>query len=123
MLFRHYIRHGIREAHLVLARTLFWEHASRYKLNERQQAAVRRALAPWMDEARGEDGTLSNRHYRAVTGANRITASRDLAYLVELGLLVAHGAGRGAAYRIPLERFIPGSAQGATRMGDGASPR
>jgi hypothetical protein len=58
-----------------------------------------------------EEGTLSNRHYRTVTGANRITATRDLVQLVEFGLLISHGAGRGAAYRVPLERFLPGSIQ------------
>jgi len=113
------IRHGIREAHLVLARTLFWEHASKVKMNERQQAALRKALALRTDGAPEEDGTLSNRHYRTVTGANRITATRDLVQLVELGLLIPHGAGRGASYRVPLERFLPRSAQDVGGMVDG----
>ncbi len=53
------------------------------------------------------------------TGANRITATRDLVQLVELGLLIPHGAGRGAAYRVPLERFLPEGAQDVIGMMDG----
>lgn len=98
---------GLREARLVLARSLFWAQASRLGLNERQEAGLRRALGPRGNEDAGEEGTLSNRRYRAATGANRITSTRDLAHLVDLGLLVPHGAGRGAAYRVPLERFLP----------------
>jgi Fic family protein len=105
---REALDHGIREAFLVVARTKFWQHAAGLRLNDRQEKGLRSALAPRTDRSPAEEGTLSNRHYRAVTGANRITATRDLAQLVELELLVAHGAGRGAAYRVPLERYLPG---------------
>jgi hypothetical protein len=93
------------------------EPTSKLRMNERQQSALHKALAPRTDGAQEEEGTLSNRHYRTVTGANRITATRDLAHLVELGLLVPHGAGRGAAYRVPLERFLPGGAQDVVGIG------
>ena len=62
------------------------------------------ALAPG-----NPDGALSNRAYRAVTQAIRTTATRDLAHLVQLGLLAPTGEKRGAAYRVPLELFLQGN--------------
>lgn len=52
---------------------------------------------------------LTNARYQAITGAARATAKRDLEELVRHGLLVATGAGRGAAYEVTSERLKNGS--------------
>jgi hypothetical protein len=44
---------------------------------------------------------LTQRSYRALTGATRHTALRDLTSMVQAGLLVREGGGRAARYRAP----------------------
>ena len=100
-------QHGIEEVHRVLARNRFWAKADRLHLNDRQMAGLKRALSPFNTE-----DVLSNRFYRKITNTNRTTAARDLAELVELGLLESFGAGRSSSYRVPLEKFRPESVQG-----------
>lgn len=100
-------QHGIDEVHRVLARNRFWVKADSLHLNDRQMAGLHRALSPFNTEE-----ILSNRFYRKITNTNRTTAARDLAELVELGLLEAFGAGRSASYKVPLDRFRPESVQG-----------
>jgi len=58
-------------------------------LNERQVAAV--AFAQ-------EHGSISNSELQDITGASRPTATRDLKTLIELGIAVSKGRGRGAHY-------------------------
>ena len=57
--------------------------------------------------ARGVRGRTEHNLYQRAPGAIFGTAARDLKDLVGLGLLVAHGAGAGSAYRVPLEQFMP----------------
>ena len=59
-------------------------------LNERQIEALRLMV--------NEGRKLSNKGYREMFGVTYITAYRDLAELVELGLARAEGAGRGRKY-------------------------
>lgn len=42
--------------------------------------------------------TISNMEVQQLTSASHMTAARDLAYLVQLGLLERHGAGRATRY-------------------------
>ena len=50
---------------------------------------------------------VSNRRYRAITGTSKATASRDLAELANLGLVVPFGAARASSYLVDLDRFLP----------------
>jgi Fic family protein len=98
------IRHGIEEVHRVTARNLFWSRAERLPLNDRQVRALKWLLSP----AAGAEH-ITNRFYRSFTDSNRTTALRDLTSLVDLGLLESGRGGRSTSYRVPLERFLPGS--------------
>jgi Fic family protein len=79
-------RDGVREVGLVLARSCFWERAKACDLNHRQRLALGSLLSP-----RSQDLAVSNRSYRAITKTSRATASRDLAELARLGLVVPFG--------------------------------
>jgi len=59
-------------------------------LNERQIEALRLMV--------NEGRKLGNREYREMFGVTSVTAFRDLAELVTLGLARAEGAGRGRKY-------------------------
>ena len=52
---------------------------------------------------------LTNAEYQQFTGTSRPTAKRNLEYLVNRGLLLPGGAGRGAFYAIPAKRVGNGS--------------
>ncbi len=69
-------------------------------LNERQRKALVAART---------SGRITNAAYRAVTGATRPTAKRDLEEMVNIGLLMPAGAGRGAHYLLVLKRLKNGS--------------
>jgi ATP-dependent DNA helicase RecG len=60
-------------------------------LNERQMKAI-----PLIRQKR----RLTNSDYRAVTGATRPTAKRDLEELVRKGVIKQEGRGRGAYYKL-----------------------
>jgi Fic family protein len=93
---------GVREVGLVLARSCFWEHVRQVGINDRQAAVLENLLAPM-----SQDTAVSNRRYRAITKVSRATASRDLAELANLGLVVPYGESRAASYRVDLERYLP----------------
>ena len=59
-------------------------------LNERQIEALRLMV--------NEGRKLGNKEYREMFGVTSVTAFRDLAELVTLGLARAEGAGRGRKY-------------------------
>ena len=100
--------HGFGEVGRVLARGRFWAEAMRLGLNPRQEKALRNLLGP-----AGDDLAVSNRRFRAVTGASRATAARDLAELAALGLVIPFGEARSASYRVDLDRFLPEAFRGA----------
>lgn len=52
---------------------------------------------------------LTNSEYQKATNTTRATAKRDLEILVEKGLLIPKGKGRGAYYELPHKRLINGS--------------
>ena len=95
-------KHGFGEVGQVLARGRFWAEALRLGLNPRQEKALRNLLGPASGEL-----AVSNRRFRAITGASRATAARDLAGLAELGLVVPFGEARSASYRVDLDRYLP----------------
>jgi Fic family protein len=65
-------------------------------LNPRQEKALLRVLCEDPDSFKGG---LSAGNYVAITGTSAPTATRDLAYLVNKGVLVRNGERRYACYR------------------------
>ena len=61
---------------------------------------------------RGFEGGLTTRKYVSIAGVSRATAYRDLAALVEAGMLASHGQGKRTRYFIDLEGWGPGSEGG-----------
>lgn len=78
-----------------LVRTRFWQHLAGQDLNSRQAKAVDRLLEAGKG---GFEGGLSNAKYRRMTKAAKVTASRDLADLVQRGIMIRKGEGRATRY-------------------------
>jgi len=95
-------RHGIAELGSVLARSCFWAEAHTLPINDRQERVLVNVLSPMSSGL-----AVSNRRYRAITGTSKATASRDLAELANLGLVVPFGAARASSYLVDLDRFLP----------------
>ena len=82
-----------------LARAHFWSEHRTTSINERQ----RKALNKMLEAGPGRfEGGMTARKYQSLTGAIKITASRDLAELAAAGLLVRQGAGRSTFYNLPM---------------------
>ncbi len=75
---------------------VFWQNAAHHNLNDRQKKAVNKLL----ESGPGEfEGGLTNKKYRAMTRTTRETAKRDMAQLVNMGLLKKNpGGGRSTSY-------------------------
>ncbi len=90
---------ALREAETALAKTSrqgrFWQTHSHVAFNERQ----RKMLAILLDDFFGK---LTNAKWSKLTGSSHDTALRDLTDLVEKGILLREGAGRGAGYLLAL---------------------
>jgi Fic family protein len=80
-------RQTLRHVEFLISKTKFFDHF-RSQLNERQKKAILRLFEAGPD---GFEGGLSSANYQAITGANRITASRDLHDLVEKSALTKTG--------------------------------
>ena len=78
---------------LTVAKAKFWMGARDLELNARQRKVLNRLLD-------GFEGVLTNRNYMSLTKTSRATATRELAALVELGLLEPIGAGRSRSYQL-----------------------
>lgn len=83
-----------------LARARFWNEHKQLALNERQRKVLNRML----EAGPGRFvGGLTPRKYVALTGTSSVTAWRDIAELVESGLLVkGEAAGRSTYYNLAL---------------------
>ncbi len=80
------------------AKARFWQRWSSLDLNRRQRKVVNRLLDAGPG---GFVGGLTNRKYRAMSATTRETAKRDIAVLVEKGILVRNpGGGRSASYEL-----------------------
>lgn len=80
----------------------FWARFRDVALTERQRKALNRML----DAGRGGfEGGLTLRKYMSITQAARATAQRELAYLVENGLLARQGQGKATRYELPMEHW------------------
>lgn len=79
-----------------------WQSLAGTPLNDRQRKAVNRLLDAGQG---GFAGGLTNRKYRGMTSTTPDTAKRDMAQLLELGILVRNpGGGRSANYSLEWER-------------------
>jgi Fic family protein len=85
------------EVDFVLAKTRFYE-AYRDQLNDRQAKVVSRVFAAGR---KGFEGGITTRKYQAITKCANRTASRDLADLVALGVIIPlPGGGRTTRYAL-----------------------
>ena len=78
----------------VLAKARFWESIASVTLNERQRLVVNRLLD-------GFEGKLTSSKYAKLVKCSQDTATRDIASLVEPGVLVRNpGGGRSTSYSL-----------------------
>jgi len=83
---------------VVMAKGRFWNHHGGVPLNDRQSKVMNRLLDAGPD---GFVGGLSTRKYASMTKTSRATAQREIADLVEKGLLCRlPGGGRSTAYAV-----------------------
>lgn len=86
-----------------MRKALFWQGLAQLPLNTRQRKAVNRLLDTGPE---GFVGGLTNKKYRNLTSTTPETAKRDMAQLVDLGVLVRNpGGGRNASYSLVERRF------------------
>jgi Fic family protein len=85
----------------VLFKARFWQRHAGAKLTERQRKVFNRLLDAGPG---GFEGGMTTRKYAGLTGASKATAQRELADLVEQGLLRPNpGGGRSASYDVAWE--------------------
>lgn len=87
----------------VMNKARFWHEFARTRLNERQIKVINRLL----DEgAGGFEGVLKNKKYMGIAHTSRATAQRELADLVNKGLLIKMpGGGRSAGYDLDWQKW------------------
>jgi Fic family protein len=79
----------------VLAKARFWESIAGVSLNDRQRRVVNRVLDG------GFEGTLTSSKYARLANCSQDTAARDIASLVQRGVLVRNSAGgRSTSYSL-----------------------
>lgn len=83
-----------------LDRAHFWARHQSVPINERQRKALNRMLEAGPGRF---EGGMTPRKLQALTNAASATVTRDLADLVEKGLLVQRGAGRSTRYELAME--------------------
>lgn len=93
-----------QEVDFVLGKARFYDQF-RGQLNERQAKVVARIYA---EGTKGFEGGLSTKKYEIIAECPNRTASRDLADLLEKGVIVASGKGRSTRYDpVTVEPAIP----------------
>jgi len=75
----------------------FWDKYRQTKLNERQKKVINKMLLALPEHF---EGGMRVHKYTGITKTTRITASRDLADLVEKGVMKKFGNGRGVYYEL-----------------------
>lgn len=86
------------EVEKALARVRYWHDHKTAALNERQRKVLDRLLEAGPG---GFEGGLSTRKYAGMTGTSRATAQREIADLLDRGLVVPRqGGGRSTSYDI-----------------------
>jgi len=87
----------------VMTKARFWHEFAQIRLHERQTKVINRLL----DEgAEGFEGGLKNKKYMGIAHTSRATAQRELADLVNKGILIKMpGGGRSASYDLDWEKW------------------
>jgi Fic family protein len=95
------IKESLQQIQKVLAKTAFWERARKESLNARQIKVLNKLLDIGKEEF---EGGLNVKKYISMTKTSPATAKRDIADLVNKGLLakVPQSAGRNTRYELVL---------------------
>ncbi|TIH13218.1 Fic family protein [Marinifilum sp. JC120] len=93
---------AILNSQTIIAHTLtkadFWKKHATTQLNERQRKVINKLLDAGPD---GFVGGLSNKNYVSIAKCGPATATRDLKYLVDVGVLVkSNSGGRSTRYGV-----------------------
>ncbi|TAN45098.1 MAG: Fic family protein [Nitrospirae bacterium] len=84
---------------IVLAKAAFWYRNSQTQLTDRQRKVINKLL----DAGEGNfTGGLTNRKYASMAKVSRATATRELQYLLDMGVL-KHNPGKGRSTSYDLE--------------------
>ena len=87
---------------IAMKKARYWQALAGTPMNERQRKVVNRLLDAGPG---GFKGGLTNKKYRGMTSTTPETAKRDIAQLVELGILVRNpGGGRSSSYSLEWSR-------------------
>ncbi|WP_171016029.1 DUF4172 domain-containing protein [Ramlibacter sp. 2FC] len=96
---------GVRTTRIMLSalqKQRFWAAHAATPLNERQRKVVKKLL----DAGDGGFlGGLSAEKYVKITGASKATATRDLAALLQHGLLRVQGSGKASRYQVNVQEW------------------
>ena len=82
---------------VVKTKSKFWDKHINTKLNDRQKKVVFKMLSYLPQEF---EGGMKSSKYMSITKTTRVTASRDLADLVQKGVVKSHGNGRSVFYTL-----------------------
>lgn len=84
------------QVHVAVLKGRFWQRCGEVSLNDRQRKVLNRLLDAGPG---GFEGGLTTRKYRGLTKTSQATAKRDIADLVDTGILQRNpGGGRSASY-------------------------
>ena len=87
----------------VMLKARFWKHYAQANIKERQSKVLNRLLDAGPG---GFEGGLTNRKYAGMTHVSRATAQRELADLVQKGILRPNpGGGRSTSYDLCWDEF------------------
>jgi len=89
----------LAEIKTVQLKAKFWDKHRETKLNERQKKVILKMLSYLPEEF---EGGMRSQKYMSITKTTRLTASRDLSDLLEKGVMLSHGKGRGVYYSLVL---------------------
>jgi Fic family protein len=82
----------------VMQKSRFWHRHAQTELNDRQRKVLNRLLDAGPD---GFEGGMTNRKYAGIAHVSRATAQRELADLIEKGVLRTNsGGGRSVSYSL-----------------------
>jgi len=88
----------------IMTKARAWQEFAQIKLNERQIKAINRLLDAG---AGGFKGGLKNKKYMGIAHTSRATAQRELADLVNKGVLIKMpGGGRSISYNLDWEKWF-----------------
>lgn len=87
----------------VMTKARFWQEFAQTRLHERQTKVINRLLDAGVH---GFEGGLKNKKYMGIAHTSRATAQRELADLVNKGILVKMpGGGRSASYDLDWQKW------------------